>query len=158
MNWGDLKSELEGEVFDDPHDIEGTNRTEVYIVNIVLNEKMPELMPSCKNYPSSGKQTGCYKNGICAKTAKTKRYHGFLTGIISIDNFKAWNGIIYNDLVMGRKGLVESGLRLIQFLQYFLLKCWKWHKAYSFEKSRVAKIIPYYILLTVPFTPEPENA
>ena len=119
---------------------------------------MPELMLSCKNYPSSGKQTGCYKNGICAKTAKTKRYHGFLTGIISIDNFKAWNGIIYNDLVMGRKGLVESGLRLIQFLQYFFIKMLEMAQSLQFRKSRVAKIIPYYILLTVPFTPEPENA
>ena len=44
-HWGEVRSEPKEEVFHDPHDVDGTNRTGVYVVRMVLEDEIPELIP-----------------------------------------------------------------------------------------------------------------
>ena len=44
-NWGTVKSEIKEELFLDPHDSEGTNRTGVYLPNMIINSVIPEIIP-----------------------------------------------------------------------------------------------------------------
>ena len=44
-NWGELVSVIKEELFHDPHDSEGTNRTGNYSVKMKLNSKIPQILP-----------------------------------------------------------------------------------------------------------------
>ena len=44
-HWGTVTSEPKEEVFHDPHDTDGTNRTGVYVVRMILENEIPELIP-----------------------------------------------------------------------------------------------------------------
>ena len=43
--WGEVRSEPKEEVFHDPHDLDCTSRSGVYVVRIVLEDKILELIP-----------------------------------------------------------------------------------------------------------------
>ena len=57
-NWGEIVSNIREEVFEDPHDSEGTNRTGNYSVRMVLREKIPQLLPLF------GRRVKIYHKGI----------------------------------------------------------------------------------------------
>ena len=44
-HWGEVTSEPKEQVFHDPHDTDGTNRTGVYIIKMNPSEEIPELIP-----------------------------------------------------------------------------------------------------------------
>ena len=44
-NWGEVVTEPKEEIFLDPLDPDGTNRTGVYLMRIKLTSKIPELIP-----------------------------------------------------------------------------------------------------------------
>ena len=44
-HWGSVTSEVKEELFNDPHDSEGTNRTGVYSLKMILNREMLEITP-----------------------------------------------------------------------------------------------------------------
>ena len=43
--WGSVTSEIKEELFVDPHDSDGTNRTGIYQASMILDSEMPELIP-----------------------------------------------------------------------------------------------------------------
>ena len=44
-HWGTITSEIREELFVDPHDKEGTNRTGIYSLKMILDSEMPEIIP-----------------------------------------------------------------------------------------------------------------
>ena len=44
-NWGTIRSEIKEELFLDPHDSDGTNRTGTYLLNMVIDSEIPEIIP-----------------------------------------------------------------------------------------------------------------
>ena len=44
-HWGVLSSRIMEDVFHDPYDTEGSNRTGIYTVNMILHQKIPEWLP-----------------------------------------------------------------------------------------------------------------
>ena len=44
-HWGVISSRIREEVFNDPHDSEGSNRTGIYTVRMNLHQKIPEWLP-----------------------------------------------------------------------------------------------------------------
>ena len=44
-NWGKVKSEIKEELFLDPHDNDGTNRTGTYLLNMIIDTEIPEIIP-----------------------------------------------------------------------------------------------------------------
>ena len=44
-HWGVISSKIMEEVFHDPYDKEGLNRTGIYTVNMILHQKIPEWLP-----------------------------------------------------------------------------------------------------------------
>ena len=44
-HWGEISSRIREEVFTDPHDKEGSNRTGIYTVRMHLHQKIPEWLP-----------------------------------------------------------------------------------------------------------------
>ena len=57
-NWGEVISEIKEEMFEDPHDSEGTNRTGTYSVMMLLRGKFPQLLPL------DGKRVKIFHKGI----------------------------------------------------------------------------------------------
>ena len=57
-NWGELATDLKEELFHDPHDSEGTNRTSNYSVMMKINGNIPQLLPLW------GKRVKIYYKGI----------------------------------------------------------------------------------------------
>ena len=47
-HWGSVTSEIKEELFMDPHDLEGTNRTGVYSLKMILDSEMPEINDKTK--------------------------------------------------------------------------------------------------------------
>ena len=44
-HWGTITSEIKEELFIDPHDSEGTNRTGVYMLKMIVDQEIPEILP-----------------------------------------------------------------------------------------------------------------
>ena len=44
-NWGTVKMEIKEELFLDPHDSEGTNRTGINLLNMIIHLEIPEIIP-----------------------------------------------------------------------------------------------------------------
>ena len=43
--WGKVTTEIKEELFTDPHDSEGTNRTGIYSLRMIIDSEIPELLP-----------------------------------------------------------------------------------------------------------------
>ena len=69
-HWGVLNSRITEEVFTDPHDNEGSNRTGIYIVKMKVHQHIPEWLPLDGlrvkvQYPGMKKLcNGCYGNHL----------------------------------------------------------------------------------------------
>ena len=65
-HWGELTTEIKEEVFVDPHDKDGTNRTGVYVVRMRMDNELPELIPidglrvKCQYHTVKKLCTSCY--------------------------------------------------------------------------------------------------
>ena len=44
-HWGTVTTEIKEDLFTDPHDSEGTNRTGIYSLRMIMDNEIPELVP-----------------------------------------------------------------------------------------------------------------
>ena len=69
-HWGVLNSRITEEVFNDPHDKEGSNRTGIYLVRMMIHQDIPEWLPAEGlrikiQYAKIKKQfNNCYENHL----------------------------------------------------------------------------------------------
>ena len=43
-HWGSITTDITEEVFTDPHDSDGTNRTEIYTMRMIMDSELPEVV------------------------------------------------------------------------------------------------------------------
>ena len=68
-HWGEVKSEPKEEVFIDPLDNDGTNRTGIYVLKIIPHSYIPELVPIDRlrvriSHTTLALCTGCYEKHL----------------------------------------------------------------------------------------------
>ena len=64
-HWGELTTDIKEEVFVDPHDNEGTNRTGVYVVQMKMNSELPEIIHILESF---GNECGWCMNGYSLRS------------------------------------------------------------------------------------------
>ena len=95
-HWGVFNSRITEEVFADPHDKEGSNRTGIYIVKMKVHQHIPEWLPLDGlrvkvQYPNMKKQcNGCYENHLrkdCGNTVSCDKIPRPIKNFIRTDTF-----------------------------------------------------------------------
>ena len=77
-HWGVISSKIKEEVFKDPYDNEGTNRTGIYSVRMIIHQDIPEWLPLEGQrvriqYPLMKKQCNrCFENHLRKDCSKAK--------------------------------------------------------------------------------------
>ena len=97
-HWGELTTEIKEEVFVDPHDKDGTNRTGVYVVRMRMDNELPELIPidglrvKCQYHTVKKLCTSCYGKHLRKNCTEEK-----ISWFDYIQNFRDGNPDIPDD-------------------------------------------------------------
>ena len=93
-HWGIVTTDIKEELFKDPHDSEGTNRTGIYSLRMIINDKIPELIPleSLRvklQYQGVKKLcTGCYGKHLRRECNEPKKEQNFASPNVILRKLK----------------------------------------------------------------------